>query len=292
MKKKMVQEKITVGNSGRIGSAGPIVNVGLEGSHQSRALTKAQLKFYRDRMVEPPLAVPPTSPEQATAALYSTKQRNISAMSIVVNYHAKIPRVRQITQSGEIVFQTTSGRYVDEIFKDAMEGKTNVGRMEGWADRTCDAYDVRDEFLKVTTERQALDFLREYGEFLPYDQQISWTDFKHWQRCAELVIERDILTTASKAILAGTPEKEIDPTGELTQLLRMLTGVYDHTHFGDRPTHTPSPHELEQLRRITEVMSETPRQAAERYQETLDTIRTEKEKARKQIGRASCRERV
>lgn len=111
-----------------------------------------------------------------------------------------------------------------------MEGKTNVGEMQGWVNRIRDAYTVRDEFLKVATERQALDFLRENGEFLPYDQQISWLDFKRWQRCAELVIERDILTTASKAILAGTPEKEIDSTGELTQLLRMLTGVYDHTY--------------------------------------------------------------
>ncbi len=45
--------------------------------------------------------------------------------------------------------------------------------------------------------------------------------------------------------------------------------------------YTPSPHELEQLRRVTEATSETPRQAAEHYKETLDTIRKGEEKARK-----------
>ena len=231
------------------------------------SLSEAHLKFYRDRMVEPP-----TGPEQATAALYGTKQRNISAMPIVVSYHARIPRVRQIKQSGEIVFQTTSSRFVDEIFRDAMEGKTDVGRLEGWADRICDAYDVRDEFLKITTERQALDFLREYGEFLPYDQQISWTDFKRWQRYAELVYERDRLSAAYKDIFAGHPTDETDPTGELAEVLRMLTG-YPHTYFGDRPEYEPSQHQLEQIHRTAEILSETPRQTEEHYQRSLAAIK-------------------
>jgi hypothetical protein len=251
MKKKLTKKVITVEKPDQTASIG------------DWSLSEAHLKFYRDRMVEPP-----TGPEQATTALYGTKQRNISAMPIVVSYHARIPRVRQITQSGEIVFQSTSGRFSDEIWSDAVEGKSNVGRMEGWADRTCDAYDVRDEFLKVTTERQALDFLRENGEFLPYDQQISWTDFKRWQRCAELVIERDTLSSASKAIFAGLPKNDTDPTDELKQLLLMLTGIYTHTYFGDPPP-PPSQHVLDSLRRAWEVTSETPRQAAEQYQKAL-----------------------
>lgn len=251
MKKRVAGAKITVER--------PDNTALVEGS----TLSEAHLKFYRDRMVEPP-----TGPEQATAALYGTKQRNISAMPIVVSYHARIPRVRQITQSGEIVFQTTTGRFIDEIFRDATEGNTNVGRMEGWADRTCDAYDVRDEFLKVTTERQALDFLREYGEFLPYDQQISFSDFMRWRRCAELVIERDTLTSASKAIFAGLPESDTAPPDELRQLLLMLTGIYPHTYFSNPPP-PPAQYELDQLRRACEVMSETPRQAEESYHKAL-----------------------
>ncbi|WP_158789029.1 hypothetical protein [Granulicella sp. L46] len=251
MKKKMTAKTITLEKLDRRVSIG------------SGTLSEAQLKFYCDRMVEPP-----TGPEQATAALYGTKQRNISAMPIAVSYYAKIPRVRQIEQSGEVVFQSTSGRFVDEIFRDATEGNTDVGRIEGWAHRPCDAYNVRDEFLKVTTERQALDFLRENGEFLPYDQQISWTDFKRWQRCAEMVIERDTLSSASKAIFAGRPKNDTDPTDELKQLLLMLTGIYPHTYFGDSAP-PPSQHDLEQLRRVTGITSETPRQAAEKYQETL-----------------------
>jgi hypothetical protein len=187
-------------------------------------------------------------------------------MPIVVSYQAKIPIVRQVTtQAGEVVFQTTRSRFVDEIFSDASEGKTNVGIMQGWIERIRDAYTVRDEFLKVTTERQALDFLRENGEFLPYDQQISWINFKRWQRYAELVYsERDKLSAAHTAIFATG---ETDPTGELNQVLRMLAG-YPHTYFGDPPP-PPTPQELDSLRRACAVTSETPRQAAEHYQEAL-----------------------
>jgi hypothetical protein len=259
MRKKVLGNTITVEKADQTVSAGGWTH------------SEATLQFYRDRKVEPPTgleqaAAAPTGTEQAAAALDRTKQRIISPMPIVVSYQAKIPRVRQVsTQAGEIVFQTTSSRFMDEIFRDAMDGKTQVGVLQGWIDRIRDAYTVRDEFLKVTTEREALDFLRENGEFLPYDQQISWVNFKRWQRYAELVYrERDKLSAAHTAIFATG---ETDPTGELDQVLRMLAG-YPHTYFGDPPP-PPTPQELDSPRRACKVTSETPRQAAEHYQKAL-----------------------
>jgi len=226
-------------------------------------------------MVEPPTgqeqaAAEPTGSEQAAAALDRTKQRIISPMPIVVSYQAKIPRVRQVTtQAGEIVFQTTSSRFMDEIFRDTMDGTTQVGVPEGWIDRIRDAYTVRDEFLKVKTDREALDFLRENGEFLPYDNQISFTDFKRWQRYAELVYsKRDELSAAHKTIFAGDPTGKTDLTGELDQVLRMLAG-YPHTYFGDSPP-PESQETLDQLRRGSALIAKERGDNPERaYQELL-----------------------
>jgi hypothetical protein len=110
----------------------------------------------------------PTDAERATATLVSTGPLTISAMPIVVSYFATIPRVRQVTRSGELVFVTT--RWVDG---------TETAE-ESWEEALRDAYRVRDEFLKVSTEREALDFLRETGEFLPSGDPISWLHFKRW----------------------------------------------------------------------------------------------------------------
>ncbi len=182
-------------------------------------------------------------------------------MEIVVHYRATIPRVQQFTRAGQTVFVTT--RWV--------EGKE--GTEQRWDEKPLDAFSVREEFLKVKTERQALDFLRNTGEFLPHGDDLSWSDFQLWQRYAELVLEREKLSKVHKAVMANQPTDDLDPNGEINQMLLMLTGLYDHTYFGgsSRPL---SPEELENVRHAAEVMSETPQQAADDYQDMLADIRS------------------
>ncbi len=180
-------------------------------------------------------------------------------MPIIVAHPAMIPRVQQITRSGQTIFVTT--RWV--------EG--NEGAAEQWEEKFLDVFDIRDEFFRVTTERQALDFLRATGEFLPSGDQLSWDHFKRWLRYAELVSDQTTLSAAHKAMLTGHTADDVDLTDEPRQVLFMLTGIYSHTYFGERNGSLPQ--EVEQVRRIAEVTSETPHQADATYWQMRQDIR-------------------
>lgn len=202
---------------------------------------------------------------QSVAALFGPTHRTISSMPIVVSYNAKIALVKQVDRDDEITFLTTR----------AVDGK--VGE-ESWTEEHLDAYKIRDEFLQVGSPRQALDFLRDTGEFLPYADPISWKDFLRWQNLAEIVIEHKSLAALVKAMFAGQPKEDLDPSGELEQILKLLTGEYQHTYF-KKEEWQPSSEELASIKRSSE---ETPRQAERMYMESLQAI---------EKGRAIKRER-
>src|SRR5271170_4685489 len=86
-----------------------------------------------------------TTQDQAEA-LYRTRRLTIDAMGVVIGYWATIARVKQITMSNETDFVTS------RLKNDA--DKT----VEDWREEPLDAYIIRAEFLKVKTEREALNF--------------------------------------------------------------------------------------------------------------------------------------
>jgi hypothetical protein len=181
----------------------------------------------------------------------SARRMCIDAMPIEVIYFASIPRVVQRERSGETVFQTN--RY--------MEGKEGT---HIWIDQEyIDAYAVRDEFFKVTTESEALAFLRKNGAFLPMGDDISWQTFRRWQRLAELVRERDTLSAAHRESMAALRPHS---STELDEILRLLTGIYDHEYFG-LPKPPPSDEIIAQWNRATEILGGKPGNAHAKFRD-------------------------
>jgi hypothetical protein len=193
--------------------------------------------------------------KEVISAFTNTKRRIISAMPIVVSYIATLGSVTRTVHSGEVVFVTSR----------------TVPGSERWAELPLDVYSVRDEFLSVQGERQALDFLRATGEFLPGGDHISWINFKRWQRYAELVMERESLTSVLENAIARRSNRKTDPAGELSEVLKMLTGLYPHTYFGKRPQPLTE-EELERLRRASAITTATQESAEMSYRECLAAI--------------------
>jgi hypothetical protein len=186
----------------------------------------------------------PLTVRRTAASTQQTKRRCIESMPIEVYYPARIVRVLKAFREGEAVFIATRW----------LQGQE--GEVEGCEQESLDAYAIRDEFFNVKTERQALDFLRATGEFLPYRDEISWHTFRLWQRLAELVRERDTLAVAHReTMLARRPH----PKAELDQVLRLLTGIYSHEYFG--PPHVVPESTLEMLRRSAQVLGKKPERA-------------------------------
>ena len=152
-------------------------------------------------------------------AVQNTKRQYIEAMPIVVSYPATIARVQQVARAGEVVFVTTRW----------LKGRMAVSCEQ----TTLNAYAVRDEFLSVTTEREALNFVRATGEFLPLGDEISWPIFQLWQRLAKFVHERATLSAAHKATMLEEqppPSKKLDNAQrlariELENIQRLLAGT-------------------------------------------------------------------
>ncbi len=188
--------------------------------------------------------LPPFAVRRVAATPKQTKRRCIESMPIEVYYPARIVRVLKAFREGETIFIATRW----------LQG--HEGQVEGCEQESLDAYAIRDEFFNVKTERQALDFLRETGEFLPYGDEISWHTFRLWQRLAELVRERDLLAIAHReTMLARRPY----PKAELDQVLRLLTGIYPHEYFG--PPHVVPENTLDMLRRAAQVLGDKPERA-------------------------------
>jgi hypothetical protein len=86
-------------------------------------------------------------------------------------------------------------------------------------------YSIRDEFLRVKTPDQGLDFLGKTGVFLTGTETMSWGRFGRWKRLAELVQERRELADARKFE---------DGSGELVEALKALNGEQNAFFVGDR----------------------------------------------------------
>jgi hypothetical protein len=194
--------------------------------------------------------VPSLTVRHIAASPKQTKRRCIESMPIEVYYPARIVRVLKAFREGETVFIATRW----------LQG--HEGQVEGCEQESLDAYAIRDEFFNVKTERQALDFLRATGGFLPYRDEISWQTFRLWQRLAELVRERDTLAVAHRETMLARPPH---PKAELDQVLRLLTGIYPHEYFG--PPHVVPESTLEMLRRAAQVSGEKPERALDSLRE-------------------------
>jgi hypothetical protein len=207
-----------------------------------------------------------TRARAATEALLSTASRIVSAMPVVVDYPATIHSVRQIGAEDEILFVTS------------LWGESGDHPEQSWRVEHLDVYKIRDEFLALRTPREALNFLRETGRFLPGGTDVSWRDFERWQRYAEIVMERKQLIEFMKASFSQRSTAKIDPSGDLKQISLMLTGIYPHNYFG-RSEQSLSPETLASLRRSAEITSKTPHEAERNYRETLNGMEKERDVA-------------
>jgi len=157
--------------------------------------------------------------KQALAAFQSApEERQISAMKVVVLYVASIERVEHYKRGNEYVFRFTR----------KVEGE---GSDEHWEELPRNAYAIRDEFQKVKTPTDALDFLSSTGVFSPLDFTITWSEFQRWQRFAYLVQEHSQLASAMEHLLSGHIRKPPSVCSELQEILKALTGVYPCTFF-------------------------------------------------------------
>lgn len=88
--------------------------------------------------------------------------------------------------------------------------------------RFLNAYAIRDEFLRVKTPSEALEFLSNAGRFGPGDDSITWERFERWQRLAYLVQEHNVLASAMSA---GRRR------GEAVEVLKLLVGDHRSSFF-------------------------------------------------------------
>jgi hypothetical protein len=139
----------------------------------------------------------------------ASSERAVSAMPVAVHYVARIGRVELAKCRDDYEFRIT------RTFEDGRKG-------EQWSDQSLNVFTVRDEFLKVKTPGEALDFLTATGEFYPLNDTIRWSEFKLWQRFTHLVQEHNELASAMKC---G------DRSGEHTEALKALTGIYPSRFF-------------------------------------------------------------
>jgi hypothetical protein len=186
-----------------------------------------------------------TSTKGVLEVVQQTRMHFISAMPVIVSYRASIARVRQVDRSGQLAFITDR----------RVEGKE--GLEEQWEDLVVDAYSARDEFFAVHTERQALDFLRNTGEFLPYTSEVSWANFQQWQALAMQVREWSTLSAAHRTWLSDRRPPSVD----LQNALHLLAG-YPHEYFGPPPP-SVSEIDLAELRRTAIINGEHPESLVE-----------------------------
>jgi hypothetical protein len=137
------------------------------------------------------------------------EERFISAMPVVVHYVARIGDVRLTMRDGEYIFT---------ISRSLSDGRGT----QHWEEVTQNAFAIRNEFLKLKTPSEALDFLTKTGQFFPLDSTLSWSELQKWQRFTYLVQEHSEL---ARAMEEGTR------TGECAEALKALSGMYDSEFF-------------------------------------------------------------
>lgn len=138
---------------------------------------------------------------------------SISAMPVLINFEAKPWCEFRLYKRGE-----------EHVFTNAIE-KGQVGDL-GYDLPTenvrLNSHAIRDDFQKVKTPMDALDFLNKTGRFSLLDVKIPWSYFKRWQRFAYLVQEHDSLADAMKS---G------NWAGECGEVLKALSGEQVSTFF-------------------------------------------------------------
>jgi hypothetical protein len=148
--------------------------------------------------------------EEARAAFQSIpEERSISAMPVVVHYVAMIGDVR-LTKRGE--------EYIFAISPTLSDGSGK----EHWEEIPQNAFAIRDEFLKIQSPSEALDFLAKTGQFSPLDFTVTWREIRKWQRFTYLVQEHTQLARAMN---------ERQRTGECAEALKALSGIYESSFF-------------------------------------------------------------
>jgi hypothetical protein len=118
-------------------------------------------------------------------ALLHDEEHSISAVLIDIDYSVRLPEIASMQKEDDFVF-ITSYRY-------PLWG-------EGWVDQRAvdsgviieepirlDPFAVRDAFVEVKSEAQALRFLTNAGPFWHAGSYLTWKQFQEWQEFVELI---------------------------------------------------------------------------------------------------------
>lgn len=174
--------------------------------------------------------------EEARTAFQSIpEERAISAMSVVVSYVAIVGDVQLSKRRDEFTFSFS---------RTASDGKGT----KFWEEVPQNAYAIRDEFQKIKTPSQALDFLSKSGQFSSLHNSLTWSEFQRWQRFAYLVQEHSQLACAM-----NDPER----SGECAEALKALSGMYESSFF-DVPALPESPSETASRMKCEEQVARDP----------------------------------
>jgi hypothetical protein len=161
--------------------------------------------------------------KEARAAFQSVpEERTISAMPVVVHYIARV---------GEVGLTSRAGQYVFSIDPELIDSERHAHYCE---EVEQNAFDIRDEFLKLKTPTEALDFLGKTGQFSRLHRSLTWDELRLWQRFVYLIQEHSEL---ARAAVAG------ERTGECAEVLKALTGYYDSSFFDGSRSAPASPSE-------------------------------------------------
>jgi hypothetical protein len=143
--------------------------------------------------------------KEAVAAFEAApNEQPISDMQVVVVYKARIERVEHYARGGEHEFRFTDQKKDDTTIREGEYLPRN-------------AHAILKEFLEIKENDLAgtLDFLSNTGVFSPLSYEVTWNEFKRWQRFADLVRVHTQLATAT---IEGHRK------GECAEVLKALTG--------------------------------------------------------------------
>jgi hypothetical protein len=111
--------------------------------------------------------------KEARSAFQSIpEERALSVMPIDVHYVAHVGQVQLVKRADEFVF-TICHTVRDDVSKE-----------QWWEEVLQDAFAIRDNFLKIKTPSEALDFLSQTGQFSPLHFNLTWSEFQRWRRFA------------------------------------------------------------------------------------------------------------
>lgn len=193
---------------------------------------------------------------------------SVDTMPVIVDYTAVVGRLAYFNRGEEYVFMQTksvpdeTGMLYEEVGENA--------------------YSIRDEFFKVETVGQAIEFLQKTGEFSPLRPRLTWKEFQKWQLFARLVQEHNEL---------GAAMRSNSWSGDCGEVLKALTGIYpcaffdgceDSLYVNVEPFRDPStdPETSRRLEEAARAMHEAPN-----HEECLKAFEREKQELQAQDAR-------